>query len=149
MAASVQLRLSGPMDHLTLVWQVGEVLLQSVPFRQEPEGTRYNTLLATQEVLTNVLRHAHCCDDTLPIELEMCADQDGYTVEVRDRGEPFDPLTHVAAGPGEARAPLRPGGLGLLIVRMVMDALEYRRDGDQNVLRMEKRAHAGAPAVGA
>jgi anti-sigma regulatory factor (Ser/Thr protein kinase) len=137
------------MDHLSLVWQVGEVLLASVPFREEPEGARHNTLLATQEILTNVLRYAHRGDDSIPVEVEIEAGVDGYAIEIRDQGPPFDPLVHVATADLEAEGdlPSRPGGFGLLIVRMVMDSLEYRRDGGRNVLRMEKLVQARS-AVG-
>ena len=49
MFAQVVLKLTGPMDHLRLVWQTGETLLESVVFDDDPEGTRYNVLLALQE----------------------------------------------------------------------------------------------------
>src|SRR5262245_37329417 len=58
MSTRVELRLSGAMDHLRIVWQTGETLLESVPFQDDPDGTRYNVLLAVQEMVTNILRHA-------------------------------------------------------------------------------------------
>src|SRR5690606_17739729 len=138
MTARVELRLTGPLDHLQLVWQVGETLLESVPFREDPEGARYNALLATQEMLTNVLRYAHRGDDSQPVELVMTTDDSGFCVEIRDDGPPFDPISHPAPSPVDAAGELRPGGYGIMIARLVMDAVDYRRDGARNVLRMRK-----------
>lgn len=147
MTARVQLRLTGPMDHLQVVWQVGETLLEAVPFREDPQGTRYNTLLATQEILTNVLRYAYRGDDSQPIEIEMTVDTDRFAVEIRDAGPPFDPLAHPPSADLQRDAPpRRPGGFGILITRMVMDSLDYRREGEWNVFRMEKFAWTPAPA---
>ena len=56
-----------------------------------------------------------------------------------DRGVPYDPLS---APPPDLSRPLAeraPGGLGLFIVRKTMDAVDYRRDGDRNVLTLTKR----------
>ena len=80
MTGTVDLRLCGSMDHLRILWQVGETLLESVPFEDDPEGTRYNVLLAVQEMLTNILRHAYGNDETKPIEVCMQASTDNFTV---------------------------------------------------------------------
>ena len=59
MTARVELRLCGAMDYLSITWQLGETLLQPIPFSDDADGTRYNILLAVQEMVTNVLRHAY------------------------------------------------------------------------------------------
>ena len=146
MTARVELRLTGPVDHLQLVWQVGETLLESVPFREDPEGARYNALLATQEMLTNVLRYAYQGEDSQPVELEMTTDDSGFCVEIRDVGPPFDPVSHPAPNGVGPPDDLRPGGYGIMIARLVMDAVDYRREGARNVLRMRKYAVAPVPA---
>jgi anti-sigma regulatory factor (Ser/Thr protein kinase) len=141
--AHVQLLLCGPMDHLRLVWQTGETLLESIPFDEDPEGTRYNVLLALQEIVTNVLRHAYRGDDTRPVQLAFEIAADRFQVTIRDQGPPFDPLEIEVERAGEA-FPEREGGFGILIARMVMDTMEYAREGDWNVLRMVKRVSVPA-----
>ena len=47
MFAQATIKLTGPMDHLRLVWQTGETLLGAVSFEEDAEGTRYNCLLYT------------------------------------------------------------------------------------------------------
>jgi len=133
------------MEHLRLVWQTGEALLESVAFEVDPEGTRYNILLATQEMLTNVLRHAYSKDESQPIEVSFVVEPAGFSVELRDCGPAFDPLAHDTAGVEEETGmPMSEGGFGIHIAKHVMDELGYERDQHWNVLRMTK--YVGAPA---
>ncbi|MCA8948375.1 MAG: ATP-binding protein [Planctomycetes bacterium] len=139
MHAKVVLQLVGSMDHLRLVWQTGETLLESVTFAEDPEGNRYNVLLAVQEMVTNVLRHGYHHDEHEPIEIEFALTNEQLQIELRDRGPEFDPIAH---GETEAAAgnemPTEAGGFGIHIAQMVMDELSYvRRDG-WNCLRLTK-----------
>ena len=141
MTASVELRLTGNMDHLRLVWQTGETLLDSIPFQEDPEGTRYNVLLALQEMVTNVLRHAYAGDESKPLEVKFTANGEGFAAELKDRGPEFDPLAVETAAAGsseEASMPVKEGGYGIMITKMVMDSMEYERQHGWNVLRMHK-----------
>jgi len=53
-----------------------------------------------------------------------------------DWGPPCDPTKLKARSLDE----IRPGGLGLHIIRGSMDAVEYRREGGSNCLRLVKYA---------
>jgi anti-sigma regulatory factor (Ser/Thr protein kinase) len=141
MRAQVLLKLTGPMDHLRLVWQTGETLLESVMFDEDPEATRYNVLVALQEMVTNVLRHAYQLDESKPLEVLFELADDGLHVTLRDQGPPFDPLCHRPQdGGGDAAMPCEPGGHGIRIACQVMDTVEYARVGVWNELRMGKCA---------
>ncbi|MCC6670463.1 MAG: ATP-binding protein [Planctomycetes bacterium] len=148
MTASVELRVRGSLDHLRLVWQAGETLLENLTFAEDPESARYNVLLAVQEMVTNVLRHAYSGRDDLPLEVRFTAEERTFQVEIRDRGPGFDPLRvetdamRTVRESEDVEAP-NEGGYGILIARMVMDELTYERRGDWNVLTMRKVC--GAP----
>ncbi len=143
MATQVDLTLSGPMDHLRLVWQVGENLLESVPFPEDPEGTRYNILLAVQEMLTNVLRHSYRPDDSRPIRVGFRVGEGCVEITLRDQGAEFNPLrfeNHRIEEAGQLDSlPTAVGGYGIHIARMVMDEVSYEREGSWNLLCMTKR----------
>lgn len=143
MFAQVVLKLTGPMDHLRLVWQTGETLLDSVVFDDDPEGTRYNVLLALQEMVTNVLRHGYRLDETRPIEVVFELGEDTLRITLRDQGPAFDPLEHDIDDDGDdddAIMPKQCGGHGIRIARMVMDRIEYERLHGWNTLRLTKFA---------
>ena len=139
MRAQVVLKLQGPLDHLRLLWQTGETLLEGMAFDTDPEANRYNVLLALQEMVTNVLRHAydHNCDN--PIEVRFEVDDRGLSVQLRDCGPRFDPLAHDTSDLENLDAmPLESGGYGIFIAKMVMDQVDWRREGEWNVLTMKK-----------
>lgn len=145
MRAQVTMKLSGPMDHLRLVWQTGETLLESVVFDEDPEGARYNVLLALQEMVTNVLRHAYRRDESKPVEVTFELAADVLEISLRDQGPAFNPLSFDTDNVGEADAmPTTCGGYGIHIARVVMDDVEYVREADCNVLRMRKFARVNA-----
>lgn len=130
------------MDHLRLIWQTGETLLESVPFDDDPEGTRYNFLVALQEMVTNVYRHGYQGDESQPLQVEFSVDAAGVRVVVRDRGPEFDPREQATPSLAEDRPPTDAGGFGIMIARAVMDGVEYERRDGWNVLTMTKSAKA-------
>lgn len=148
MFANVELRLCGSMDHLRMVWQAGETLLESVPFQDDPEGTRYNILVALQEMVTNVYRHAYDGDDSRPLIVGFVTDQHGFSVSLRDEGPAFDPRTVAPPAMLEDAIPSESGGFGIMIARAVMDTLEYERANGCNIVTMRKAAaqKTAAPA---
>ena len=139
MFAQVAIKLTGPMDHLRLVWQTGETFLDTVAFDEDPEGTRYNVLLALQEMVTNVLRHGYQLDEHKPVEVVFELTDDQLQIALRDQGPAFDPLGF--DGPeddGSVQMPTDVGGHGIRIARMVMDDVQYSRVDGWNCLRMNK-----------
>jgi anti-sigma regulatory factor (Ser/Thr protein kinase) len=94
--------------------------------------------LVLDEVVANIIAHGY--DDTAEhqIRVTLGLDDSVLAIRVEDDGRPFDPL---AAPAPNLDLPLeeRPvGGLGIHIVRSVMDAVEYHRDGGRNILIMRK-----------
>jgi serine/threonine-protein kinase RsbW len=143
MRAQATIKLTGPMDHLRIVWQTGEALLENVPFEEDPEGTRYNVQLALQEMVTNVLRHAYGLDERGPIEVAFELQDEALEVELRDRGPAFDPLSfrrqRDEADEADDAVPTEVGGFGIEIARAVMDDVSYVREAGWNCLRLTKR----------
>ncbi|MGB3969119.1 MAG: ATP-binding protein [Planctomycetota bacterium] len=127
------------MDHLRLVWQTGETLLDAVMFDEDPESTRYNVLVALQEMVTNVLRHGYHLDESKPVEVTFELNDDSLQIVLRDQGPAFDPLAYDTTELDTNEAmPTQAGGQGIRIARMVMDRVEYERAGNWNELRMVK-----------
>jgi anti-sigma regulatory factor (Ser/Thr protein kinase) len=71
------------------------------------------------------------------LDLRLAIAPASVVVEIVDNGRPFDPT---AAPAPDLSTPLEcrePGGLGIHLMRALMDRLDYRRDDDANVLRLE------------
>jgi len=95
--------------------------------------------LALEEVFINVVTHGSYNGNVPWVEVSLDLAEGGVTMTVEDDGPPFDPLTlpvpDVAAPLGERRV----GGLGVYLVRHMMDVVTYARVGTRNQLRMTKR----------
>jgi anti-sigma regulatory factor (Ser/Thr protein kinase) len=94
--------------------------------------------LALDEVVANVIRHAHDDGDEHRIGVELSLGNGIVTIEVNDDGVAFNPL---AAPPPDLELPIeqrRPGGLGIHIIKAIMDGLDYRRSKGRNRLTMVK-----------
>ncbi len=106
------------------------------------EEVDYQLNLVLDEVVSNVIRHGY--RDKLPHEIRVDLDfQDGeLTIHVEDDGVHFSPLQ---VPPPDITKPIneRPvGGLGIYMVRQIMDSLDYRRGNGRNSLIMKKRVGA-------
>jgi anti-sigma regulatory factor (Ser/Thr protein kinase) len=105
--------------------------------------------LALLEHVTNVVEHGGDAGGEVRVRLWLEPGEGSapgmVRAEVVDGGQAYNPLEHPEVDvtlPIEAR-PV--GGLGIHLMRRLMDELEYRREGVGNVLRMGKRlGSAGA-----
>ena len=97
--------------------------------------------LAVEEALTNVIRHGYggCCEDKIIITYELVHASDTNCgqlhISIRDFGKQIDPDDIHGRNLNE----LRPGGLGVHIIKSVMDGIEYvpQKDGGM-LLSMHK-----------
>ena len=94
--------------------------------------------------MTNIISHAYDDEDEHQIAIRVALDGEGVAVRVEDDGRAFNPLDVPRPDLGLDLAKRPIGGLGVHIVRSVMDALEYRRENDRNILIMRKRTGDGS-----
>ena len=103
----------------------------------------YQLNLALDEIVSNVIRHGWKDHGEHQLHVRVSCAENELTMEVEDDAAPFNPLEVPAP---DISRPLedRPiGGLGIHLVRQIMDGLEYRRHDGKNLLVMKKRI-AGA-----
>ena len=104
-----------------------------------PDGARRSLNVALDELLANELSHgmAGLGSGSLTVELEL--DQERVTITITDDGPHFDPLSQ--AEPDTTRSVEdRPiGGLGIHLVRELMDQVSYERRDGHNVVVLVKR----------
>lgn len=106
------------------------------------ERALYEIQLAVDEACANVVDHAYQGADRGDIEVCCHLDDQILTIQVRDWGRGFD-LSSVADPDLDAPLEQRSlGGLGLFLVRQVMDDVQFTSDPEQgNELVMLKRLH--------
>ena len=100
-----------------------------------------NTLdvrLVAEEVLTNIVKYAHGENEERWVELRLVASAGSVRLEFRDEGTPFNPLDAPEPDLGIAAEDRTIGGLGVHLVRSLVDDASYSREGTVNVLVLVK-----------
>ena len=101
-----------------------------------PVKAQTQIAIAVEEVFVNIAHYAYN-PETGGAEIRVTVG-DEAAIEFKDKGKPYNPLEQddpdVAAGAEEREI----GGLGIYMVKNIMDAVEYRREGGKNVLLIKK-----------
>lgn len=94
--------------------------------------------LAVEEAVVNVMEYAYPAGSTGEINIKVTSDGHRLRFVITDTGIPFNP-TEAASADTTLSAEERPvGGLGIFLVRQMMDSINYERIGGKNVLKLRK-----------
>jgi len=97
--------------------------------------------LAVEETVVNVMEYAYPQGTTGDVNIRATSNGRRLKFIISDSGIPFNP-TEVTAADTTLSAEERPiGGLGILLVRELMDSINYERINGQNVLTLTKSIH--------
>jgi len=111
-----------------------------------PHRASYAVNLAIDELVVNVIRYAYVDDETHFIDIGLELDGDQLILRIVDDGRPFDPRKGPAL---DVHAEEREvGGLGLILVLDMVDALKYRREDGKNCVEVRVRLIPDAEANG-
>lgn len=91
--------------------------------------------LVLEEGAVNIIRHAYP-HQAHQIEVSLFAVEERLLLIIEDSGIPFDPVAF-ARPDLEALAEERPvGGLGIHLMKSMAEKMDYRREGDRNILEI-------------
>jgi len=110
-----------------------EVMLGS-GFTEEPI---LDTQLAVEEAITNVIVHGYK-EPGGEVVITCHVNSDRVEVEIADTAPRFDPLSMPVPDLDGSIEERRIGGLGVFLIRQVMDGVSYRYENGKNVLLMTK-----------
>jgi anti-sigma regulatory factor (Ser/Thr protein kinase) len=94
--------------------------------------------LSLEEIVSNIAVHGY---EGRPGKLSIEAHYDprAFSVVIEDGGKPFDPTQTASTTFGDTLSSRSEGGLGLLLVKSLMDEIVYHRAGATNRLKLMKR----------
>jgi sigma-B regulation protein RsbU (phosphoserine phosphatase) len=99
--------------------------------------------LAMEEAVVNVMQYAYPEGTTGEVLITASAEGDDIEFTISDSGKAFDP-TAKAEVDVELGVEDRPiGGLGIHLVRQIMDSVSYERKDGKNILTLHKRKTEG------
>jgi serine/threonine-protein kinase RsbW len=105
---------------------------------QVPPDVRWRLQVALDEVVANVVSHGAPADGAGALDVWFRRDGSIVEITVADDGPAFNPLERPARDLGRPLEAIQPGGLGIVLVRALMDEVRYERDG-RNRLTLRKR----------
>jgi anti-sigma regulatory factor (Ser/Thr protein kinase) len=107
-----------------------------------PDDSIFKVKLVLEEILMNVISYGGDGAHKPSISMHLSQKGDLVSMEIADDGIPYDPLT---APPPDLESDLdhRPvGGLGVFLIRELMDSVAYRHENGRNHLTVKK--HLGS-----
>jgi len=103
-----------------------------------PDEAHYHLNITVEELVINAIKHGRCSptEGAIEVGLRLCGKE--LHITITDTGTPFNLLN---APPPDLTSNLvdRPiGGLGIHLVRSLMNSVEYERKGGKNRLHLRK-----------
>ena len=95
--------------------------------------------LAMEEAVVNVMNYAYPKDSTGNITIEAKADKSTLSFVISDTGTPFDPTAKPEVDITLSAEDRSIGGLGIHLIRQIMDHINYERVDGHNVLTLIKK----------
>jgi anti-sigma regulatory factor (Ser/Thr protein kinase) len=104
-----------------------------------PAGGIATLEMVTDEIFNNIATYAYSDGDDKWITVEIAAEDDTILMTFIDGGIPFDPSSAETPDTSLSAGARDFGGLGIHIVRSVMDSMTYSRENGRNVLTVRKK----------
>lgn len=98
--------------------------------------------LAIEEAVVNVMEYAYPDGEKGNVEIEVTVDEGWLTFIISDSGIAFDPTTKEDADTTLSAEERPIGGLGIFLVKKLMDTIEYQRTDGKNMLTLRKNIGA-------
>ena len=140
---TTSLHLPAELDHLSVFLEHIREIAQTAGLA-EAQISRLE--LAVEEALVNVFNYAY--EGRTRVGAVFCrvtVQADALTVDIVDEGPPFNPLARTDPDTSLELDQRQPGGLGILLIKSLIDEVSYRREDERNVLtlRITQAVHEG------
>jgi serine/threonine-protein kinase RsbW len=102
------------------------------------EVDRHQVTLAVEEVCTNLIIHSHASNPKEVIYLEVKELEKKLAIEITDKGDAFNLLEYEVPDLKKVIEEKRKGGIGILLVKKIMDEIEFESKNGKNTCRLIK-----------
>ena len=130
-----ELKLKNQVGELERVNQFVEEIGEELGLDME---LQMNLNLALEEMVTNVIFYAYPASTEATIDLLAESDGKELTFVLSDQGEEFDPTLREESDMNSNPAEREIGGMGIFIVKNIMNQVTYQRLEGKNLLTMKK-----------
>ncbi len=102
------------------------------------EGASIKLILVVEEMFTNIVNYAYFDKNLHNIDVIIELENDVFSATLIDDGKEFNPLNHTVQ---DLNAPVEHrqiGGLGIHLMKNIMDEYFYKRENNKNILIIKK-----------
>ncbi len=104
-----------------------------------PEVEAHKLVLAVDEVCANLIIHANNCNPAEHLSLEVQYNEKKSIIfKITDKGIGFDMNKYQEPSLSDLVESKRKGGLGLMLVKRIMDKIEFKSEKNNNICRLIK-----------
>ena len=126
------------VNDLKEIVRIAEQIDEFCASRAIASEVAYAINLALDEILTNTISYGYDDNEPHRIEISVRPETEALVIVIVDDSAAFD-LSNAPTPDVGASLEERPlGGLGLFLVHQMMDSVEYRREGERNIVTLRK-----------
>jgi anti-sigma regulatory factor (Ser/Thr protein kinase) len=129
-------------NKLAEIERLSEIVARFGKRHDIPAKVLFALNVSLDEILTNVISYGYEDGDPHDIVVRLSFQDGEVTVEVEDDGRDYDPLNAPEPDLGKPLEERPIGGLGVHLVRTMMDRVDYRRERGKNILAIRKKVVA-------
>ena len=118
-------RLNALLEQLAKEWKI-------------PKEISFQINLALEEMVTNIINYGYEDKSSHTITLSFILHGSVIIIQIEDDGRAFNPLTAPEPDTTEPAEKRKIGGLGIHLVKKLMDTVTYARKNDKNILTIQK-----------
>jgi serine/threonine-protein kinase RsbW len=96
-------------------------------------------VLAVDEVCANIIIHGHPTDDSNFVTINIDFTKEGIWFEIVDKGAAFDIMKYNEPILEDLIKNKQKGGVGIMLVKKIMDKIEFTAASDKNTLKLYKQ----------
>ena len=104
-----------------------------------PQRFVFEINLALDELFTNIISYGFNDRSEHAIQVCIAADDGMLTITVEDDGTPFNPIARAEPRMPATIEDCTIGGLGIYLIKNLMDDVCYQRSQDKNILTLKKK----------
>lgn len=118
--------------------QIRNFIIEELRIKQLPEIDIHSMVLAVDEVCANLIIHSNNCSLDNSIEVIMVIKKNKIVFDIIDHGVGFDIRNYPEPDIKEIIKAKKKGGVGLMLVKRIMDEIDFIKKKDHSVVRLTK-----------
>jgi serine/threonine-protein kinase RsbW len=99
----------------------------------------YRINLSLEEMITNIIKHGYDDYESHEIQVTIEVRENEIAAIMEDDGHEFNPLEWKKKDEAQSLEERKVGGLGIRLIRQLLDHVDYRRENGKNILEVRAR----------